>query len=72
MGLAGKETIVLNGLAASKKGIDDFLSYFPREDVLAAVARIERENALNEKEFDKDLNAGVGILNPKPPVVDKA
>jgi len=64
--LAGKEQIVLNGLAAAKKGIDDFLSYFPKEEVLAVVSRIENENALNEREFDKDLNQGVGILNPKP------
>jgi hypothetical protein len=64
--LAGKEQIVLNGLSAAKKGIDDFLSYFPKEEVLAVVSRIENENALNEREFDKDLNQGVGILNPKP------
>ena len=57
---------MLNGLAAAKKGIDDFLSYFPKEEVLAVVSRIENENALNEREFDKDLNQGVGILNPKP------
>ena len=64
--LAGKEQIVLNGLSSARKGIDDFLSLFPKEEVLAAVARIEQENALNEKEFDKTLNQGVGILNPKP------
>lgn len=64
--LAGKEQIVLNGLSAARKGIDDFLSYFPRDEVLAAVSRIEEENALNEREFDKALNQGVGILNPKP------
>lgn len=65
-GLAGKETIVLNGLTAAKKGIDDFLSFFPKDEVLAVVSKIEQENALNEKEFDKELNQGVGILNPKP------
>ncbi len=64
--MAGKEQIVLNGLSAAKKGIDDFLSYFPKEEVLAVVSRIESENAQNEREFDKDLNQGVGILNPKP------
>ena len=65
-GLAGKETIVLNGLTAAKKGIDEFLSFFPKDEVLAVVARIEEENAANEREFDKELNQGVGILNPKP------
>jgi len=65
-GLAGKEAIVLSGLGAARKGIDDFLSFFPRDEVLAVVAKIESENALNEKEFDKELNQGVGILNPKP------
>lgn len=58
--------IVLNGLQAAKKGIDDFVSLFPKEDVVAVIARIEQENALNEKEFDKELNQGSGILNPKP------
>lgn len=58
--------IVLNGLQAAKKGIDDFVSLFPKEDVVAVIARIEQENALNEKEFDKELNQGAGILNPKP------
>lgn len=65
-GLGGKETIVLNGLQAAKKGIDDFVSFFPKEDVMAVVARIEEENLLNEREFDKELNQGSGILNPKP------
>ena len=64
--MAGKEAIVLSGLGAARKGIDDFLSFFPRDEVLAVVAKIESENALNEKEFDKELNQGVGILNPKP------
>lgn len=67
-GLAGKEVIVLNGLQAAKKGIDDFVSLFPKEDVMAVIARIEEENSLNEKEFDKELNQGSGILNPKPTI----
>lgn len=66
LSMAGKEKIVLDGLAATKKGIDEFLSYFPKDEVLAIVAKIEEENALNEKEFDKALNQGAGILNPKP------
>jgi len=66
LSMAGKEQLVLKGLEASRKGIDDFVSYFPRDDVLAVVAKIETENELNMREFDKELNGGVGILNPKP------
>ena len=66
--MAGKEALVLRGLDASKKGIDDFLSYFPKDEVAAVIQKIEEENELNMKEFDKELNGGVGILNPKPNV----
>lgn len=62
-GLGGKEDIVLKGLDAARKGIDSFVSLFPKEDVDAVVARIEAENELNRKEFDSELGA---ILNPKP------
>lgn len=68
-GLGGKEVIVLNGLQAARKGIDDFVGLFPKEDVMAVIAKIEEENAVNEKEFDKELNQGSGILNPKPSTV---
>jgi hypothetical protein len=34
--------------------------------VTAVLARIEAENELNRSEFDKDLNGGQGIINPKP------
>lgn len=61
--------IVLNGLQAARKGIDDFVGLFPKEDVMAVIAKIEEENAVNEKEFDKELNQGSGILNPKPSTV---
>lgn len=63
LGLGGKETIVLNGLASTKRGIDDFVSLFPKEDVAAVVAKIEAENELNAREFDTELGA---ILNLKP------
>ena len=66
-GLSGKEAIVLNGLASARKGIDDFVSLFPKEDVSAVIAKIEAENELNRQEFDKELGQ---ILNPKP-VADK-
>jgi len=62
-GLAGKETIVLNGLAAANKAIDDFVSLFPQEDIAAVVARIDKENELNKTEFDPNLGT---ILNLKP------
>lgn len=61
--MAGKEALVLKGLEATKKGIDEFLSFFPKEDVEAVVQRIEKENDLNFKEFDPELGV---ILNPKP------
>ena len=63
-GLAGKEAIVLSGLSAAKRGIDDFVALFPKDQVAAVVARIEAENELNRQEFDAELGA---ILNPKPP-----
>jgi hypothetical protein len=62
-GLGGKENLVLSGLDATRKGIDEFLSYFPKEDVEAVVAKINEENEMNFKEFDPELGA---ILNPKP------
>ena len=54
-GLAGKETIVLNGLSAARRGIDDFVSLFPKDDVSAVLAKIEAENELNRAEFDSRL-----------------
>ena len=53
----------MNGLAAARKGIDEFVSLFPKEDVSAVIAKIEAENELNRQEFDTDLGQ---ILNPKP------
>jgi len=61
--MSGKEALVLKGLEATKKGIDEFLSFFPKEDVEAVVQKIEKENELNFKEFDPQLG---DILNPKP------
>lgn len=61
--MAGKEQIVLNGLEAAQKSIDQFLSYFPNEVVAAVSKKIEEENALNAKEFDSNLGA---IINPNP------
>jgi len=61
--LGQKEVIVLNGLEATRKGIDDFISYFPREEVGAVIAKINAENDLNLKEFDPALGQ---LLNPTP------
>ena len=58
--LAGKQDLVLKGLESTRKAIDDFLAYFPAENVEKAKAKVAEENALNEKEFDKSLG---NILN---------
>lgn len=63
-GLGGKEQLVLKGLDATRKQIDDFLSYFPKSDIDAVVARIAEENRLNVKEFDPTLG---DIVNLAPP-----
>jgi len=55
---------VLKGLDATRKQIDDFLSYFPKSDVDAVIARIAEENRLNVKEFDPSLG---DIVNLAPP-----
>ncbi|KAL7581143.1 hypothetical protein ACA910_005937 [Epithemia clementina (nom. ined.)] len=61
--LAGKEQIVLKGLAAVRRNLDDFLGYFPAIEIAAAKKRIEEENELNEKEFDPSLGV---IINLRP------
>lgn len=64
--MGGKEKIVIEGLTSARKGIDDYLSYFSKDDLSAVMSRIEMENELNRSEFDKELNGGQGIINPKP------
>lgn len=66
LSMAGKEKIVIEGLTSARKGIDDYLSLFNKDDLNAVIARIEAENDMNRIEFDKDLNGGQGIINPKP------
>jgi hypothetical protein len=61
--LSGKEKIVLKGLDATRKNIDDFLTYFSPSDVEAVTRRIAEENSLNVKEFDPSLGE---ILNMPP------
>ena len=63
-GLGGKEQLVLKGLEATRKQIDDFLSYFSKSEVDAVVALITEENRLNVKEFDPSLG---DIVNLAPP-----
>ena len=45
----------MKGLDATRKSIDDFLSFFPTPDVTAVIARVNDENAANVKEFDGTL-----------------
>uniref|UniRef100_A0A6U3UKQ2 Uncharacterized protein n=1 Tax=Ditylum brightwellii TaxID=49249 RepID=A0A6U3UKQ2_9STRA len=61
--LAGKDTIVINGLDSVRKDIDSFLSYFPSDVIDSQSAKIKEENDLNEAEFDTSLGA---IINLKP------
>jgi hypothetical protein len=61
--MSGKEELVLKGLDAARKSIDEFLAYFPAAEVEAARSRVKEENALNVKEFDTSVGA---ILNLDP------
>lgn len=58
--LGGKEELVLKGLDATKRKIDDFIAYFPKQTVDEVSSLITEENKLNEKEFDQELGK---ILN---------
>jgi hypothetical protein len=50
--MAGKEELVIKGLDATRRTIDDFLAYFPKAELDAVAAMVEEENELNRKEFD--------------------
>ncbi|CAB9503711.1 expressed unknown protein [Seminavis robusta] len=58
-----KESVVLKGLEATRKTIDDFLAYFPQDTVNTVKRRVTEENDLNFKEFDRSLG---DIVNPNP------
>ena len=58
--MSGKEELVLKGLDTARRNIDEFLAYFPKDQVDQVVARIKEENELNVKEFDPAFGA---ILN---------
>lgn len=61
--LAGKEQIVLKGLQATRRNLDDFVAYFPSSEIEEVQKRIKQENDLNEKEFDSSLGV---IINLRP------
>jgi len=61
----GKEKLVLKGLDSARTRIDDFLAFFPQDDVDKVKSLILEENSLNEKEFDPSLGV---IVNPNPKV----
>ena len=61
--MGGKEDLVLKGLDATRKSIDEFLAYFPTDEVESVAAKIKNENDLNAKEFDDSLGQ---IMNPVP------
>ena len=58
-----KLDVVLKGLDATRKSIDEFLAYFPQDTVDKVKAKVREENELNFKEFDPELGA---IVNPNP------
>ena len=62
--MGGKEDIVVKGLQAAQLKIDEFLGFFPTETVNKVKAKIQEENELNVKEFDKSLG---DIVNLPPP-----
>lgn len=61
----GKEEIVVKGLEATSIKLEQFLSYFDEADVTRVKAKVQEENDLNTKEFDKSLG---DIINLKPVV----
>ena len=59
--MAGKENLVIKGLESAQARIDDFLSYFPEDTVAGIRTKIQKENDLNEKEFDKSLGSIINL-----------
>jgi hypothetical protein len=58
-----KQDVVLKGLDATRKSIDEFLTYFPADAVDKVKAKVKDENDMNFKEFDRNLG---DIINPNP------
>lgn len=61
LALSGKDMLVLKGLDATRQNIDEFLSYFPRQDLERVISKVEEENELNVKEFDPSLGALINM-----------
>jgi hypothetical protein len=61
---SGKETLVLKGLDASRRNIDDFLTYFPATEIDQAKSKIAAENKLNVDEFDPLLGKPLNLPPP--------
>jgi hypothetical protein len=57
--MAGKEDLVVKGLDATQKTIDEFIAYFPKSDIERVRAVLEEENKLNVKEFDSATLGGL-------------
>lgn len=53
--MTSKEPLVLKGLDATRKNLDDFLTYFPKSTVDQAREQLLAENELNKKEWDPAL-----------------
>ncbi|VEU42480.1 unnamed protein product [Pseudo-nitzschia multistriata] len=62
--MAGKEEIVVKGLEATQVKLDEFLGFFDDETVNKVKAKVQEENELNVKEFDRSLG---DIINLAPP-----
>lgn len=63
-GLGGKEELVLKGLEAAQIKLDEFLGFFEDATVAKIKNKVQEENELNIKEFDKSLG---DIINLPPP-----
>ncbi|KAG7370959.1 hypothetical protein IV203_019529 [Nitzschia inconspicua] len=63
-GLGGKEELVLKGLEAAQLKLDEFLGFFDDSTVAKIKAKVQEENELNVKEFDRSLG---DIINLPPP-----
>jgi hypothetical protein len=62
--MGGKEELVLKGLEAAQLKLDEFLGFFDESIVKKVKAKVQEENDLNVKEFDKSLG---DIINLPPP-----
>ena len=62
--MSGKEELVIKGLDSAKRGVDDFLAYFPVDQVDSVRRLIKEENDLNEKEFDPSLGKIINLPDP--------